>query len=75
MKQMRTIGDFRSPFFAQTQVTFDVYCYLLLLINDLLQNLFPFSTIVKFLPLLSIFKLEVILLLLIESSPSNISAF
>jgi hypothetical protein len=31
MKQIRTIVEFWSPLVAQTQVTFDVYCYVLLL--------------------------------------------
>jgi hypothetical protein len=28
MEQIRTIVEFWSPLVAQTQVTFDVYCYL-----------------------------------------------
>jgi hypothetical protein len=28
MKQKRTIIEFWSPLLAQTQVTFDLYCYL-----------------------------------------------
>jgi hypothetical protein len=31
MKQIRTIVEFWSPLVAQTQVTFGVYCYVLLL--------------------------------------------
>jgi hypothetical protein len=31
MKQIRTIVEFWPPLVAQTQVTFDVYCYVLLL--------------------------------------------
>jgi hypothetical protein len=31
MKQMRTIVEFWSPLFAQIQVEFEIYCYVLLL--------------------------------------------
>jgi hypothetical protein len=57
MKQMRTVAEFWPPLFAQPQVTFDVCCCLIVIY--LLQTLFPFSTILKFLPLLSIFKVPI----------------
>jgi hypothetical protein len=60
MKEIRTIVEFWSPLFAQTQVIFDVYYYIMyVLVIYLLQNLFPLSTILKFLPLLYIFKVHI----------------
>jgi hypothetical protein len=46
MKQRGTIAEFWSPLLAQTQLTFDIYCYFLIfIVIYLLQKLFSFSTI------------------------------
>jgi hypothetical protein len=43
---MGTIAEFWSPLLAQTQLTFDIYCYFLIfIVIYLLQKLFSFSTI------------------------------
>jgi hypothetical protein len=56
---MGTMVEFWSPFFARMQVTLDVYCIVIIVTIYcylFLQNWLLFSTILKFLSLLSILK-------------------
>jgi hypothetical protein len=58
---MKQMVEFWSSFFARTQVTLDVYCIVTIVTIYcylFLQNLFLFSTILKFLSLLSTLNLK-----------------